>query len=430
MTEPDYNNQVVIVDDETAILHSLERLLGDEDYELFFFEHAKDALEHCRRQPPAMVLSDVRMPEMDGVELMSLLAREQVLTERVLLTGYAEINATVDAINKGRISYYVDKPWDDERLLRIVRKGVDNANMRLRNEYLEALTQAQNEELRHLNESLEAQVASRTERLRKTYLSATHTLSQLIDRRLRNDNRQHEQHSSEDSASIALDIARRLSIEEDQIQDLGIAAHLLNIGKIGLPDELLTQAQLEFNKEDKARFSKHPNYAAASLAFAPPLANIAQLLAQHKECLNGSGYPLGLQGEDIDKRALILGVVSLYFEMVNGQYFARASTHNEALDHLRALANKQYSKNLCETACLAISDWYEDTQKEEELCVDAAHLREGMILRKDIKAPNEVLILAKNTVLDKHLIDNLRQVEHNLGCTLSAYVSESPREAD
>jgi response regulator RpfG family c-di-GMP phosphodiesterase len=425
VTEPDYNKHVVIVDDEIAILRSLERLLGDEGYDLHFFENANDALNHCRTQAVALVLSDVRMPGMDGVELMTLLAQEQALAERVLLTGYADINATVEAINKGRISYYLDKPWDDERLLRVVRKGVQNANMRLRNEYLEALTQSQNDELLRLNETLEAQVASRTERLRKSYLSATHTLSKLVDRRLQSD-----KHSGEDVSNLVLDIAKRLSFDEDKQQDLGLAAHLINIGKIGLQDDLLSQPQLDFGKEDRAQFTKHPSYAAASLAFAPPLANIALLLAQHKECINGSGYPKGLKADDINEGALILGIVSLYFEAVNGQYFSRASTHNEALEHLQSLADKHYPGDMMTTACLALNDWYENTQGQQEQCVDASHLREGMILRKDITAPNGVLVLAKHHVLDKGLIENLRQVEHNLGCTLSAYVSQDSEDGN
>jgi len=418
---PSYNNIIVIVDDEQPMLNTLQRLLFDCDFTLHCFDNAKEAWEFCRNNTVAVVLSDVRMPNMDGVELMTLVAKEQALSERILLTGFADMEVTVEAINKGRISFYIDKPWDDERLIRILNKGVESANIRFRNAYLEKLTQAQNSELKQWNETLEEQVSSRTEKLRNSYLSATQVLSSLIDRRLRD-----SRFNNNDIVRLALRIGRKLAWPEDALQDLGMASMLCQIGKIGFSDALLNKPRLSLSQDELSEFSQHPNYAASSLAFAPPLKHIAITLKQHRETLGGQGYPSGLHSDAIKEEALLLGLVCTYVELLNGQYFERALTHGEAIEHLKELSDKHYPKAMVDTACVILDQWQEKLGQLEENCLPASQLKAGMMLTRNLYTPSGVLVLAKNKELTTGIIAHLLALEKNLKFEIDAYVAPEP----
>jgi len=418
---PSYNNIIVIVDDEQPMLNALQRLLFDCDFTLHCFDNAKEAWEFCRNNTVAVVLSDVRMPHMDGVELMTLVAKEQPLSERILLTGFADMEVTVGAINKGRISFYIDKPWDDERLIRILKKGVESANIRIRNAYLEKLTLAQNSELKQWNETLEEQVSSRTEKLRNSYLSATQVLSSLIDRRLRE-----SQFNNNDIVRLALRIGRKLSWSDDALQDLGMASMLCQIGKIGFSDALLNKPRLSLSLEELSEFSQHPNYAASSLAFAPPLSNIAITLRQHRETLDGKGYPSGLKSDAIKEEALLLGLVSTFVELLNGQYFERALTHGEAITFLKELSEKHYSKPMVDAACVIFDQWQQKLGQFEEHCLPASKLAAGMMLTRNLYTPSGVLVLAKNKELTVGIIAHLSALERNLKFEIDAYVAPEP----
>ena len=417
LISPNYNNTIVIVDDEQPILNALQRLLLDCDFSLHSFNNAKDAWAYCQENPVAVVLSDMRMPQMDGLELMTLVAEEQPLCERILLTGFSDMDTTIGAINKGRISYYLEKPWNDEHLIRVLNKGVESANIRLRNAYLEALALDQNAELKQWNETLEERVNSRTEKLRSSYLSATQVLSSLIDRRL-----QESTHNNNDVTRLALRVGRKLLLSEDALQDLGMASMLCQIGKIGFNDTLLNKPQRALSHDELSEYSQHPAYAASSLSFAPPLSNIASTLAQHKETLDGKGYPAGLKDGAIKEEALLLGLVGTFIELLNGQYFERALTHSETIEHLQGLSDKQYSKIMIDTACAVFDQWQQEQAQSEEHCLSASKLQAGMMLTRNLYTPSGVLVLAKNKELSSGIVNHLLALEKNLKFQIDAYV--------
>jgi response regulator RpfG family c-di-GMP phosphodiesterase len=121
MAEPN-KYSVLVIDDEEEILQSLRRLLHPE-YEVHTASTALEGLEIFRRRPIHVVLSDQRMPEMTGVQVLSWMQEERPETMRILLTGYADIQAVIDAINEGRIFRYIAKPWEPEELLATVRQA-------------------------------------------------------------------------------------------------------------------------------------------------------------------------------------------------------------------------------------------------------------------------------------------------------------------
>ena len=106
-------HSILFVDDESNILSSLKRLFKPLGYEIYTASGGAEGLDVLSRHAIDVVVSDMRMPEMDGAKFLSQARENWPDTVRILLTGYADINATISAVNKGNIYRYISKPWED-----------------------------------------------------------------------------------------------------------------------------------------------------------------------------------------------------------------------------------------------------------------------------------------------------------------------------
>jgi DNA-binding NtrC family response regulator len=114
---------ILIVDDEPEILYSLRALLR-QDFEVHTAESGAEALEVLTRQPVHVIMTDQRMPNMTGVELLTQTRGRWPDAVRIIFTGYADIKAVVDGINRGQIYRYLTKPWDPEELREVILQAV------------------------------------------------------------------------------------------------------------------------------------------------------------------------------------------------------------------------------------------------------------------------------------------------------------------
>jgi len=155
------------VDDEKQILKALRRSLNDEDYNLITCESAQKAMEVINDQAVDLVITDLRMPETDGLEFLMWVKKNYPSIIRFVMTGCNDIRYVMDAVNKGEIYKFILKPWSNENLIIDIRQALDHA-MRLRkNKELQELTRKQNKELKEFNENLERLVRERTCELRE-----------------------------------------------------------------------------------------------------------------------------------------------------------------------------------------------------------------------------------------------------------------------
>jgi response regulator RpfG family c-di-GMP phosphodiesterase len=113
---------VLLVDDESEILFSLKELLRRE-FELYTAESGRAALEILRQHPPHVVMTDQRMPEMTGVQLLRQVKEVSPQTVRMLFTGYADIKAVIEGINEVGLYRYLTKPWDPDELTQVLRQA-------------------------------------------------------------------------------------------------------------------------------------------------------------------------------------------------------------------------------------------------------------------------------------------------------------------
>ncbi|MEW6427861.1 MAG: response regulator [Thermodesulfobacteriota bacterium] len=172
------NPTILFVDDEVNILRTLQRLFMDDAYDIVTAASGDAALALLRDGlRPAVVVSDQRMPGMDGAELLAEVRRLQPDCTRIILTGYADINAAVDAINLGEVYRYILKPWENEELKLAIRSAVERNRLVEENARLTA-------ELAAMNEELERKVEERTQALRLS-LAANLRLTEDLKEKVR-----------------------------------------------------------------------------------------------------------------------------------------------------------------------------------------------------------------------------------------------------
>lgn len=407
LQEPDYCKRVVIVDDEPSIIRALERVFIDDDIILETFNEALLALEYCRSHPVAVVLSDAKMPDMNGIELLQILAQEYPDTERVLLTGFSDIESTIDAINKGRVCYYLEKPWDEDSLRRSIHKGIELANIRTRNRFLEDSLKRKNQQLTRLSESLDQQVQERTEQLREAYLSSIQSVSSMVEARLGD-----RTPNPRTVALLCRQIGQRLTFTNKQLRDLRFSALLCHIGKIAFSGELLTTAFVDLTAEQRKAYSQHPSNSATTILFVPLLSDAAEILLKHREQFNGKGYPESCAASDIGESAFVLGLTLFYLECRRGLRFKRAFTHDESCAAVMEQSDQMFPRSLVEIAIPVFERWNIDQQEVSGTDLKLSQLKIGMVLAQDLSLPGGLLLLARDKPIDELALNRLMEINH------------------
>ncbi|MEL7656809.1 MAG: response regulator [Bacillota bacterium] len=159
------NYRVLFVDDEPNILSSLRRGLMDEEYYCFFASSGKEALEIISKEKIAVVVTDMRMPEMNGLELLLHVTEISPMTVKVVLTGYTQLPQILVTINQVDIFKFLTKPWELEEMIQVIKKSLDyyiiqeeNANYK---KVLEAKNKSYQNILKKINEIIEEEKTSR-----------------------------------------------------------------------------------------------------------------------------------------------------------------------------------------------------------------------------------------------------------------------------
>lgn len=175
--------KILCVDDEPNVLKALRRLFMEEEYEIFTAESGEEALAILKQEAPVqVVISDYRMPGMNGVDFLKHVYERWPETIRIVLSGYADIASVVEAINEGHIYKFIPKPWNDDELRVTISKAVDLFFLKQENNILSKNLRDANEELQKLNKHLENLVQERTSELmfqNKVLTHAQHILDSL-----------------------------------------------------------------------------------------------------------------------------------------------------------------------------------------------------------------------------------------------------------
>ncbi len=426
--------RLLCVDDEPNILSALRRVFRQGGYRVTVAGSGAEALQMMETETFDLVISDMRMPEMDGARFLEQVRQRCPETIRILLTGYADVAATIDAINRGEIFRYVAKPWDDNDILLIVRHALERKALEREKARLEALTRRQNEELRELNASLEAKVEERTaelrrahdslalahEKLKTSFLTSIKVFTNLIELR-----ESSLAGHSRRVADLARKIAGVLDLDARAAQDVFLASLLHDIGKIGLPDHLLAKAVTQMSGEDLGYYRKHPARGEQALMALEELRGAARLVRAHHERYDGKGYPDGVSGLEIPLGARILALANDFDGLQLGLLTSRRMNAEDAKKLIVEGRGKRYDPQVVD-AFLHLTGAVEQ-DPANELAIAAAELKPGMVLARDLISRDGVLLLATDYLLDASLIRQIRDYEASEGVRLTVYIRPERR---
>lgn len=143
-------HKIMLVDDEANIIRALQRALADSSYEVYGFTDSARALQRAQAECFDLILSDYKMPGMDGVSLLKAVKAAQPETMRLILSGYADLQALINAINEAEIYRFIGKPWNEYELKAAIHQALAHRNLLLENRRLADTVRKQQDTLQHL----------------------------------------------------------------------------------------------------------------------------------------------------------------------------------------------------------------------------------------------------------------------------------------
>jgi len=243
------------------------------------------------------VVSDQRMPNMQGIELLEKVKMISPPTVKILLTGYADLATAVRAINSGEVFRFIQKPWQDSELKELVEDAIRRFTLQ------RSLAGADEAMLLALAETIEL----------KDPLTQGHC------KRV---------------AQYAMQMAERLSISNERMRCIRAGAWLHDCGKIGVPEAVLNHAGM---LDDSAMelVKNHPQWGAEVVRLADMAPEIINIVLCHHEHYDGTGYPRQLSGDAIPLEARIVAIADMYDAVTTDRPYRGKRTHAEAVAILR-----------------------------------------------------------------------------------------------
>ena len=438
MTEPDSSagvGTVLFVDDEPNILNALKRLFRPTGLRVLTAPDGPTGLDLLAAEAVDVVVSDMRMPQMDGATFLKTVRERHPQIERILLTGFADMESTVSAVNEGGISRYMNKPWQDHDILTAVKDAVERGRLQAEVARLHALTAEQNAQLKTLNTELEARVQARTrdlqtaigkikeanESLKQNFLTTVRVFSELVEMRSG-----HMAGHSRRVAQHARELARAVGLDETATQNIMLAGLLHDIGKIGLPDELLGKPYNTFKADERSAYIRHAERGEAALTAVSQLKAVGKLVRHHHELWDGSGFPDQLVGLAIPLGAQILALANDYDGLLQGQLTARPLPPREALVYIAQNAGKRYNPELANAFVRMINE-RSGERRETGLSLRPGMLKQGMRLAQDLLHPDGYLLLPRGHVCDEDTIVQLRRLESSSSRHIVVQIEDAPR---
>src|SRR5580700_5370016 len=302
--------KVLVVDDEEAIREVVTTLLDAQGYYTVACANGRIALDAFRNDTFDLVLSDIVMPEMDGLKLLSELRVDDPDVPVIMVTAMHDIQIALEAMRKGAYDYIL-KPFEKDQLYLSVRRALEHRRLVMEN--------------RTYQSDLEQLVAERTKQLSQTLRdleqSYDYTLEALggaLDAK----DAETEGHCQRVTA-FTITIAKAMGMDKATLKQIARGAFLHDIGKMGIPDSILRKPG-PLTADERTIMRKHCEIGFAVLERIPFLKDAAEIVYTHQECYDGTGYPQGLKGENIPMGSRIFAVADTLDAMISDRPYRKA----------------------------------------------------------------------------------------------------------
>ena len=315
--------KMLIVDDELANLRLLDRLFA-RDFDCLTASSGAEAIRLLEQHDVAILVTDQRMPEMTGIDLLRHTARLRPHMVRILLTGYTDVDVLVEAVNSGLVYMYVTKPWNNEDLKLKISRACEHYESNRKS----GLLGLANDRL--------------TARFHEIKLTVTRSLAEML--RARDELAYDHAVRVRNYASV---IAQKMGLSESDQEDLSAAAMLHDLSEVDILGTGSTCTR-EFASERTTFAQLHSECEAKLLATIPELGAVSDSIRFHRESFDGTGSPGGLKAEQIPLTSRILRVADEYDLMIQPKRASASLRHDEAMRFLSQRSGKQFDPQVIE----------------------------------------------------------------------------------
>jgi response regulator RpfG family c-di-GMP phosphodiesterase len=319
---------ILIVDDDRQVRDVLHQIFLSAGYTCHLAEDGPNGLGVFTAARPPLVVTDLKMPGMSGIELLEKIRRTDQDAAVIVLTGAADVKTAIDSLKLGAYDFIM-KPVNVEELLIAADRALERRELLIER-------RAYQELLEHRVEQATRDLSAAYHELEETYRSTLEALGSALDTR----DIGTEAHSRR-VHGYALATARAFGVAPAMMRDLAHGVLLHDIGKIGIPDAILLKPG-PLTPDEWTIMRRHPDIGKRLIEGIPFLRGAVPIVYSHHEKWDGSGYPLALKGEDIPLGARIFSVVDAFDAMTFDRPYSRAVPFEAAKSEIKRCAGTHF----------------------------------------------------------------------------------------
>jgi len=327
-------DRILVVDDEEVICSILARRLSREGYVCVTANNGREALRYFYKDPFSLIISDIKMPEMDGLELLKRVKAMNPKMMVIVVTAYPDIDLAVEAMRLGAYDFII-KPADLDLMILSVNKALEKKR-------LEDEISAYHSRLEKLVEERTSKLQQAYRVLKKAHLDSVKVLAEAIDAK-----DPYTRGHSDRVTRMSLKIAFQIGFTEDQLENLEYGALLHDIGKIGIKDEVL-QKPTALNSKEYQYIQEHPLIGVKIVEGLDFFKDKIPVIRHHHEHFDGTGYPDGLVGEAIPLEARIIAVPDAFDAMTSARPHRGMMPLQDVLMELEKCKGTQFDPRILE----------------------------------------------------------------------------------
>ena len=413
---------ILFVDDEPQMLSALSRVFRSKSFNVVTANSGFEGLTLLEDHHFDVIISDMRMPEMDGASFLAQACERSPKSRRMLLTGYSDQDSTIRAINDGHIHQYLTKPWDNQELRSKVEAEIDEKK-RLQEstpdlqEYQDLKDQVASvsQELSHVSSF--ADMAK--EELLEQYNTTIKVISNLINMRMPSS---YAMSGNVVSHSVAL--AKLVKLDSKIINEISQAGRLYQLGKLAVEDSIVHECIDDLTPDQLKEYNGHSIKGADWLTPLNSLDYTAKLIRHQNENYDGSGSPQKLNANTIPLGSRILRLAIDYQTLIHGHYFKEVLSSHDALSYMEGFIHKKYDADLFrlyKKLILELEKTLPNHHNSDHM-VTIAELRANHIVNRDLLNHDGMLLIAKGTQLNDNMIDKLANYCRRDGRELNVFI--------
>jgi response regulator RpfG family c-di-GMP phosphodiesterase len=304
--------KILVVDDEEGIREIVSALLESQGYDCSTASDGLLAREYLKKNSVDLVLSDMVMPEMDGLTLLEWERKHDPDVPVIMVTAMHDVLTALEAIRRGAYDYIL-KPFEKDQLYMGVRRALEHRHLKLEN--------------RNYQRNLEELVEQRTAQLKGA-------LDQL-------------EQSYDDTLEALIAIAKAIKVDPGLLPQIARAAFLHDIGKMAIPDMILRKPG-PLTPEEREVMRTHCEIGFNMVTRIPFLREAAEIVLSHQEYFDGTGYPRGLKGEQIPLGARIFAVADALDAMISDRPYRKALPISHAREEIQRCSGTQFDPTVVE----------------------------------------------------------------------------------